>query len=324
MMPPPLNEATSQGLDMIRIIANLFAVTIVFAVFLHIAPVSAAPFETFVSSTGSDANPCNASLPCATIGGALNPVNSGGHVICLSPPGMAEGLIAFSKSATIDCPGALTQSAGFIGFVMQGNNQVLTIRNLTINGTGTSANAAIKVTGDGTLIIENCVFENFAGVAALDIEASGALNLVVTNSRISNSGAGVLIKPTGSVTATFNGVTIVDNTGGGLKADATNGPIAVDISNSTISNNGGNGINAVGGTIYANLLNLSHNVIAKNGSAGVQANGAEAAALIDTTLLDTNTAGATSAVGGGRLLTYGNNHIVGSAGSGFTGTAPSQ
>jgi hypothetical protein len=40
-----------------------------------------------------------------------------------------------------------------------------------------------------------------------------------------------------------------------------------------------------------------------------------AAALIDTTLLDGNTAGATSVVGGGRLLTYGNNRIVGSAGS---------
>ena len=49
-----------------------------------------------------------------------------------------------------------------------------------------------------------------------------------------------------------------------------------------------------------------------------------AAALIDTTLLDGNTAGATSVVGGGRLLTYGNNRIVGSAGSGFTGSAALQ
>lgn len=309
---------------MIRIIARLFALTIVFTVFLHIAPVSAAPFEAFVTSTGSDANPCNASLPCATIGGALNPVISGGQVICLSPPGMAEGLIAFSKSVTIDCPGALTQSAGFIGFVMEGNNQVFTIRNLTINGTGTSANAAIKVTGNGTLIIENCVFENFAGASALDIEASGALNLVVTNSRISNSGAGVLIKPTGSVTATFTGVTIVDNTGGGLKTDATNGPVSVDISNSTISNNSGNGMNAVGGTIYSNMLNLSHNVIAKNGTAGIQANGALAAALVDMTLLDSNAAGATSAVNGGRVITYGNNRILGSGGSGFTSSLPLQ
>jgi hypothetical protein len=310
---------------MIRIIAKLFAVTIVFTVFLHIAPVSAAPFEAFVSSTGSDANPCNASMPCATIGGALNPVNSGGQVICLSPPGMGEGLIAFSKSATIDCPGALTQSAGFIGFVMQGNNQVLTIRNLTINGTGTSANAAIKVTGNGTLIIENCVFENFSG-ATLDIEPNGPLNLVITNSRISNSGAGIVIKPSagGSLTGTFDGVTITGNSGGGMKTDTTNGPVTVDISNSTITNNAGNGLNAVYGAGGHAMFNIHNSVIANNGGAGIQANGLFAAALVDTTLLDSNATGATSAINSGRVISYGTNRVFGIAGSGFTGSVPLQ
>jgi hypothetical protein len=43
---------------------------------------------------------------------------------------------------------------------------------------------------------------------AFDIEPNGPFNLVVTNSRISNSGSGVLIKPAaaGSVTAWFDGV----------------------------------------------------------------------------------------------------------------------
>jgi hypothetical protein len=151
-------------------------------------------------------------------------------------------------------------------------------------------------------------------------------SLAVDNTIVSSNGAGVLIKPdaNGSVTATFDGVTIVDNTGGGVKTDSTNGLVSVDISNSNISNNAGNGMNAVGGVGGTNMLNIKNSVIARNGSAGVQANGANAAALIDMTLLDSNTAGATSAVAGGRLLTYGNNHIVGSAGSGFTGTAPSQ
>jgi hypothetical protein len=252
---------------------------------------------------------------------AIAVTNPGGQINCLNAPGPVESSFGLSVSVTIDCAGVYeANQPGFAAFNVAGTNQVVKIRNLTISGAA-GGSPAIKVTGSGTLIIENCVFENLSGTA-LDIEPSGALNLVVTNSRISNSGSGVLIKPTGSVTATFNGVTIVDNTGGGLKADATNGPIAVDISNSTISNNGGNGMNAVGGTIYANLLNLSHNVIAKNGAAGIQANGPEAAALIDTTLLDNNTAGATSAVGGGRLLTYGNNRIVGSAGSGFTSSTP--
>jgi hypothetical protein len=307
---------------MIRMIAKLFIVTLVLTTFLSVGPVSAQPWA-WVSSAGNDVNACTVAQPCQSIHRALAVAGTGGQVNCIDSPGINEGSNTIIQSATIDCAGALT---GFVvspeALAFSATNQVFKVRNLTFNGVNT-LNIGIKVTGSGTLILENCVFENFSGTA-LDIEPSGAFNLVITNSRISNSAAGVVIKPTGSVTATFNGVTIVDNTGGGLKADATNGPIAVDISNSTISNNGGNGINAVGGTIYANLLNLSHNVIAKNGSAGVQANGAEAAALIDTTLLDNNTAGATSVVGGGRLLTYGNNHIVGSAGSGFTSTAPSQ
>ena len=43
--------------------------------------------------------------------------------------------------------------------------------------------------------------------------------------------------------------------------------------------------------------------------------------MIDTTLLDSNAAGATSVINGGHMLTYGNNRIVGSSGLGFTGTA---
>jgi hypothetical protein len=221
----------------------------------------------------------------------------------------------------------VTQNNGSTDSILQldGANQVVKIRNLTFSGVQPS-NGAIQVTGSGTLIPENCVFENIANGSALQITPNGALNLVVTNSRTSNNAAGVYIKPAAgrSVTAIFNGVTIADNAGGGLKTDSTNGPVIVDISNSTISKNAGNGMNAVGGAGGANLLNLSHDVIASNGAAGVQANGTNAGALIDTTLLDSNTAGATSVVGAGRIFTYGNNRIIGNSGSGFAGPAPLQ
>ena len=111
-----------------------------------------------------------------------------------------------------------------------------------------------------------------------------------------------------------------------MKSDSTNGAVKVDISNSTISNNAGNGMNAVGGAgaTTMNILNLSHNVIASNGSAGIQANGTFAAALVDTTLLDSNVIGATSAINSGRVITYGTNRVFGPAGSGFTGAVPLQ
>ena len=118
-------------------------------------------------------------------------------------------------------------------------------------------------------------------------------------------------------------VTITNNAGG-LRTDTTKGAVRVDISNSAISNNANNGLIAIGGAGGQNMVNLSRDVIASNGQAGIEASGANAAALVDMTLFDSNTGGALSAVSSGRILTYQNNRIVGSSGTGFTGTAAPQ
>jgi hypothetical protein len=309
---------------MIRIIVKFF-VAIVFATLLHVGSLFAAP-DVYISPSGKDANACTTAEPCATFDRALAVVDNGGQITCVGSPTIIEGGISFGISVTIDCPGLYADNGAVFGaFVLQGTNQTVKLRNLTVSGAA-GGNPAILVQASGNLIIENCVFENIANGPALQITPNGPFNLVMTNSRVSNSGSGVLLQPGlgGSMTATFDGVTIVDNTGGGLKTDTGRGAVRVDISNSTISNNAGNGLNAVSGAGGANMLDLKNDVIAGNGTAGVQANGSNAAALVDMTLLDSNASGATSIVAGGRVLTYGNNHIVGSAGSGFTGTAPSQ
>jgi hypothetical protein len=304
-----------------RITAKLFAVTFALAALLHGTPLHAAPFS-WLSSTGTG-GACSAAQPCGDVFTAIVNTDAGGQINCLNSPGIVEGAISTPHSLTIDCVGSFNFFNGGPQLTLTATNQVFKVRNLTFTGVGGGTTTAIKVTGSGTLILENCAFENMSGTA-LDIEPAGALNLVIKNSRISNDASGVLIKPAagGSVTATFDGVTIVNNTGGGIKTDTTNGPVSVDISNSAISNNGGNGMNAVSGAGGANMFNIRNSVIARNGAAGVQANGANAAALVNNTLLDSNTAGAISAVAGGRILTYGNNSTIGPAGSGFTGTAP--
>jgi hypothetical protein len=317
---------------MTRIIAKLFAVTVIFTAFLHVAPLLAAEIPAaFVANNGPGNPPCSSAMPCSLIGPAIGAVDDGGEVICFDSTSFVSGGMFISHSVTIDCPGefVVINVENFAGFILSGTNQVVKIRNLTMSGTEAECCgqfSAIKVTGSGTLILENCVFENFSFGTTLDIEPNGPFNLVIKNSRISNSAAGVVIKPAsgGGVTATFNGVTIAGNTGGGMKTDTTNGLVSVDISNSTITNNAGNGLNAVSGAGGANILNIHNSVIARNGTAGVQANGANAAALIDMTLLDSNASGALTTINGGRILTYGNNRIVGSAGSGFTGPTPLQ
>jgi Right handed beta helix region len=309
---------------MIRIIAKLFAVTFALAALLHGTPLRAAPF-TWVSSTGTSGGPCAIAQPCPILFDALGSTDAGGQVSCLNSPGIDEGSMFLNDSATIDCLGVHAGFGGSPQITLAGTGQMFKIRNLTFTGTGGGTPTAIKVTGSGTLILENCVFENFSGTA-LDIEPTGILNLVITNSRISNSAAGVLIKPAagGAVTATFDGVTIAENSGGGVKADTTNGAINLAISNSTITKNGGNGLNAVGGAGGQNMLELIHDVIASNSIAGVQANGANAAVLVNNTSILNNLTGATAAINSGRILTYGNNSIVGSLGSGFTSSTPLQ
>src|SRR3984957_8153931 len=314
---------------MIRTIAKLCAIAVLLSAYLHVAPVFAAsPTITYVSSTGVDTNPCSATQPCATLFEALFNLFNGngsdtGQVNCLNPPaGIVELAVEFDVrlGVTIDCHAVLETSS--VGVGIAAANNVVRILNLTISGSPGGGGPAITFAGSGTLILENCAFENFSGTA-LDIEPNGPLNLVIKNSRISNNtAAGVLIKPAagGSVTATFDGVTITNNAGG-LRTDTTNGAVRVDISDSTINNNANNGVIAIGGAGGQNVMNLSRNVIASNGQVGIEVSGTTAGAIVDTTLLDSNTLGALSAVSSGRILTYQNNRIVGSPGTGFTGTA---
>jgi hypothetical protein len=312
---------------MIRIVAKVFAVTVVLTVCLHVQP-SSAGNSAYISATGTGmaSDGCTATAPCPDFANALtSELPSGGRILCLGAVAVTQG-VQFSLSNLtfdIDCPAGSWGAPSGIVLSYSGTNVTITVRNMAFDGVGGST-SALKITGSGTLILENCVLENFSSTA-LDIEPTGALNLVIKNSRISNNGSGVLIKPAagGSVTATFDSVTLANNAGGGLKTDSADGMVTLDIYNSTVTNNSGVGINArSGGSL--NMVSIKNSVITKNTAQGVQANGANVGVTVQTTLFDQNTSGATSVVVGGHISTYGNNSIIGSSGSGFTGTASLQ
>ena len=176
----------------------------------------------------------------------------------------------------------------------------------------------------GTLILENVHF-NGAIVNEINAQPVSPSTLIVRNCVFDNGGDAIVLKPSagGSLSAVFDHVTISGNTGGGIKTDSANGIVNLDITDSVISNNNGVGVNArSGGSL--NMVSIKNSVIAKNAAAGVQANGANVGVMVQTTLFDQNASGATSVVAGGHISTYGNNSIVGSSGSGFTGTASLQ
>jgi hypothetical protein len=313
-------------MSVVQITAKLCIVAL--ALLAFVAPVSAASVIFLANPpAGNDNNTCSFASPCQTLG-TLGRLDSNGQVTCAQGTAFGSNFIA-ALSVTVDCPGLFvpnqTALQGFLG-EFEPDGIVITIRHLTINGqfAGTGA-LGVSITGGSgsTLVLEDCVFENFSGTA-IQIAPNGPYTLILRNTRMLNNGAGVVLKPAagGSITATLDHVTISRNNGGGLKTDTTSGAVTLDVTDSVVSSNTGNGLNAVGGAGGPAMLSIHNSVIAKNGAAGVQVNGATAAAMIDTTLLDSNASGATAVVNGGHMLTYGNNRTVGSPGSGFTGTAP--
>jgi hypothetical protein len=306
---------------MIRTIAKLCVVVAAVATLLRTTP-SCAETPSYASNTGSGFS-CTLTQPC-TLDTAIanaNLASGTGRAICLNAIDLTNssaGLTVGNQTTEVICP------QGVLGAILSsGANETLRVNGLTFSGTNNDL-GTLRFFGSGTLILENCVFVDGLGTA-LDIEPTGPLNIVIKNSRISNNAAAILLKPAagGSVTATFDGVTIADNTGGGIKTDSANGPVTLDIYNSTVTNNDGVGVNArAGGSL--NMVSIKNSVITKNTAQGVQANGANVGVTVQTTLFDENTSGATSVVAGGHISTYGNNSIVGSSGSGFTGTASLQ
>ena len=304
---------------MIRILAKLFAVAAVLTICLPIQP-SSAENVAFVSAAGSG-TACTQTAPCGQIVVAIQSLaGGGGRIVCVTPV-LETGGFGFGTSVApwiFDCPNAVMH-----GQITIDGNAVLKFQHMSFSFGPNKM--FVTSGGGGTLIYEDCVIEDAAGTP-LDIEPTAPFNLVMKNSRISNNAAaGVLIKPAsgGSVTATFDGVTITNNAGG-LKTDTTNGQVTVDVFNSNISKNANNGLVALGGAGGLNMMTVKNDVIASNGQAGIEASGGTAAVLVTNTLLDSDTGGALSAVSGGRILTYQNNNIIGSPGTGFTGTASPQ
>jgi hypothetical protein len=307
-----------------RTAEKYFPLAVALAAFVLATPASAAAPVTYISSTGVDNATCSAAQPCATLSGALAATQVFGEITCLDSPALQQGLQT-TQSVTIDCPGAMTGPNSLI--VLNGQNQKVTIRHMTFNGQ-VSASIAIRLNNSGSVVLEDCAFENYV-LGALDVvpQQGAPLSLVMANSRISNNGSGLQITPGfnggGSALVKLDHVTIANNTGGGLKTDSTSGMAAVDITDSIIAGNAGNGINAVSGA-NTNIVNISRTIIANNGAAGVQANGNNSAAVLDTTMLDMNSSGAVSAINGGRVITHGTNSIIGLPGTGFNLNIPLQ
>lgn len=274
-------------------------------------PASAQATRTWISGTGSDANPCSRTAPCKTFAGAIAQTAAGGEIDCLDPGGF--GALTITKSITLDCGGGIGGQAGSVlvagtnGIVISaGAGDVVTLRNLTINGIakGTSPGlAGVKFLSGQALILEHVgVFGFGAGAtsgtnAGVDFEPSGNSSLSMHDMEVQFCLAdGVLIKPgsAGSATVTLDHVSSTSNGQYGLRVEPGSN---VTLSNSNLSENVA-GVEARASTgEKAATVTIATSVISGNSTLGLRGSGPDATIVVGGSIVTGNPSGLLAANG---------------------------
>jgi hypothetical protein len=307
-----------------RLTINALAVIIAVIAFASMAQAQAT--RTWVSGVGDDANPCSRTAPCKTFAGAISKTAAGGEIDALDPGGF--GAVSINKPMTIDGSGTFASilNTGVTGVnINAGANDIVTLRGLSIQGARQSPNPPVSGTGikfntgkglnvldciilnqpqnglQATLnatafvYVRNTVFKNCAGDGLSASSSAGQIRVAIKDSSFTENGTGLHALANSRVSADqcdFN-----NNTGAGVFADGAAGVGVANISNSSIYNNGGAGVQAQTGGAVARINNCD---IIQNGGNG---------ALVGA---------------GGEVDTWGNNRFVGNAdGAVCTGCTPS-
>ncbi|GGD70210.1 membrane protein [Emticicia aquatilis] len=271
--------------------------------------------RTWVSGVGDDANPCSRTAPCKTFAGAISKTAAGGEISVLDPGGY--GAVTITKAITINGDGTLAGilSAGTNGInVNAGVNDIVVIRNISINGTTSGLNG-IRFLAGGQLHIENCSISGFT-TKGIDVAKTAAGILTVENTSIngpSTAATGIYISTTSdTIKATLNNVKI-SNLGVGIDVVADASVSAnqsamnfVTITNSNISNNS----TAIRAKNTAQI-NIENSNVSNNSTAIIANDVASIIRLSNVNIFNNNVFGIGNGLG--KVISFGNNTIAGNA-----------
>jgi Right handed beta helix region len=277
--------------------------------FLFTAPAQAQSTRTWVSGSGSDANPCSRTAPCQTFAAAMAKTAAGGEIDALDAGGF--GVLTITQSITIDGGGGQVASilaSGTNGIIVSaGANDVVVLRNLRFqgllgNGSGGSPGLSGIVFNSGAqLIVDNC---DIVGFSTDGIHIAGNGLVAVNNTRITNVGHA------GIVALASSGQVEVDN----VRIHGSQFGVAVAIGNKMVfsrsvsSNATNSGVEVdPGGSLFVDNSVLSYNVI----GAWVSNESTFAMGNTDVTFNTTGVGG-----GNGTFNSYTNNRFFGNGANG--------
>ncbi len=269
--------------------------------------------RTWVSGVGDDANPCSRTAPCKTFAGAISKTAAGGEINALDPGGF--GGVTITKAITINARGTMGSVlvSGTNGIIVNaGASDVVYLRGLDIIGVGAGTDLnGITFLAGGALHVEDCDIYGF-DQAGINFAPSGASALYVTNSTFRHNGdRAIHIHPglAGNAIAAITNVQMVGNEQGLRVEDGS----SVTVKNSVASGNTFAGLNVATSARPANLT-VDGSAANNNAGSGVRANGPLSTVRIHTSTVVDNGDIGLSSVGGGNIVSFGNNRIFGNAG----------
>jgi hypothetical protein len=247
--------------------------------------------RTWVSGVGDDANPCSRTAPCKTFAGAISKTAPGGEIDALDPGGF--GAVTITKAITIDGGGGQVASvlvSGTNGIIVSaGPADVVTLRNLSINGFGTGLNG-IRYLSGAALHVQKCNIFEFTG-DGINVATSTAGALFVNDTFLTNNGNGIQIAPTAAnVKSMLVQVRAQNNSGFGFYLHPGAGVGAGTVIDNSSAVGNGTGIGVTGATLY-----LGNSVIIRN-NVGVSITGGTVLSY-KTNMIDGNTTDGTPLTG---------------------------
>ncbi|MDT7542048.1 MAG: hypothetical protein QOE33_1952 [Acidobacteriota bacterium] len=296
----------------VRLILNTLAVSVFYLACLSVVHAQAS--QTFVSSTGNDANTCTKLSPCKTFAGAQPKTAAEGEIDALDQGGF--GAVTITKSLTInggvDTFAMIHAPSVTAVTVSAATTDVVIVRNLSLDGQNTGIDG-IKITAAQEVHVEFCQIFNFTA-DAIEVAAAANTHLFLQESTMRDNGnAGLLVSTAaGLARATVDRCWFRGNASGLIARDFSR----VMISNSLLTGNSSFGILAEALTAGRPAqVNVEHSIITHNANKGIQAGSASALAnstvRISENEITNNTNEGVLVSTNGVVETYQNNKIRG-------------
>jgi hypothetical protein len=276
--------------------------------------------RTFLSAAGSDSNNCaNVLTPCRHLATAYAATAVNGEIYVLDPANY--GSVTITGPVSIEGHGwaSIAPVAGQAAITINANTgDKINITGVVLDGTAIANTTGIAFNLGGTLTVSDSVIRNFTDSGISFVPNSSALSQIfVSNTLLSDNGInGINIAPTG--TGTTNGVIdhvrMQNNVDFGLNIFSSTEPVNVTVNDCVSANNGFTGVNAnSSGTTQVNVM-VRNSTIANNVLEGLQAVDGGAVVRVTRSTITGNGAGWND-IGGGTVVSYGDNNIDGNAGT---------